>query len=199
MSEMPTETNEHLEHAMHAGHEVAGGNTFIGTVAMSIAVLAVVAATVGSLETLESGGAISAKNEAVLFQNKASDSWAFYQAKSLKKNMYDIAGAAAADGPLKLDYAARSKRYDEESADIQKDAKKLQDESAAKMVEGDTHEHRHHILTAAVTFLHVGIALATISIVTGGKRWPWLVALALGLAGVVGTAYAYLPMAAAAH
>ena len=62
-------------------------------------------------------------------------------------------------------------------------------------VEGDTHEHRHHILTAAVTFLHVGIALATISIVTGGKRWPWLVALALGLAGVVGTAYAYLPIA----
>lgn len=196
MSESPTETNEHLEHAMHAGHEVEGGNKFIGTVAMSIAVLAVVAATVGSLETLESGGAISAKNEAVLFQNKASDSWAFYQAKSLKKNMYEIAGAGIADGPLKEDYAAKSKRYDGESADIQNEAKKLEEESATKLKEGDVHEHRHHVLTFAVTLLHVGIALATISIVTGGKRWPWLVSLALGAGGIAGTAYAYLPIAA---
>ena len=195
MSEMPTETNENLEHAMHAGHEAAGGNQFIGTVAMSIAVLAVVAATVGSLETLESGGAISAKNEAVLFQNKATDSWNFYQAKSLKKNMYDIAAAAASDGAVKEDFLTKAKRYDDESADIQKEAKALEVESTAKLEEGDVHEHRHHILTVAVTLLHVGIALATISIVTGGKRWPWIVSLALGLGGVAGTAYAYLPMA----
>jgi len=84
MSEMPTEDYEHTEHAMHAKHESEGGNKFIGTVAMSIAVLAVVAATVGSLETLEDGDAISAKNEAVLLQNKATDSWNFYQAKSIK-------------------------------------------------------------------------------------------------------------------
>lgn len=196
MSEMPTESYEHTEHAMHAGHEVAGGNTFIGTVAMSIAVLAVVAATVGSLETLESGSAISAKNEAVLFQNKATDSWNFFQAKSLKKNMYDIAAATVADGPMKEDFLAKAKRYDDESADVQKEAKTLDAESTAKLGEGDSHEHRHHILTVAVTLLHVGIALATISIVTGGKRWPWIVSLALGLGGLAGTAYAYLPMAA---
>ena len=196
MSEMPTEDYEHTEHAMHAGHEAAGGNTFIGTVAMSIAVLAVVAATVGSLETLESGSAISAKNEAVLFQNKATDSWNFFQAKSLKKNMYDIAAATAADGLVKEDFLAKAKRYDGESADIQNEAKKLEAESTVKLEEGDRHEHRHHTLTAAVTMLHVGIALATISIVTGGKRWPWIMSLALGLGGVAGTAYAYLPLAA---
>ena len=87
MSESPTEDFEHTEHAMHASHEARGGNTFIGTVAMSIAVLAVVAATVGSLETLESGNAISAKNDAVLLQNKATDSWNFYQAKGVKLNV----------------------------------------------------------------------------------------------------------------
>ena len=191
MSESPTEDFEHTEHAMHASHEAGGGNTFIGTVAMSIAVLAVVAATVGSLETLESGNAISAKNDAVLLQNKATDSWNFYQAKSLKKNMYDIAGANAGDGQVKEDFLAKAKRYESESTDIQNEAKKLENESAAKLVEGDTHEHRHHILTAAVTFLHVGIALATIAIVTGGKRWPWIVSIVLGLGGVVATAVAY--------
>lgn len=191
MSESPTEDFEHTEHAMHASHEAGGGNSFIGTVAMTIAVLAVVAATVGSLETLESGNAISAKNDAVLLQNKATDSWNFYQAKSLKKNMYDIAGANAGDGPVKEDFLAKAKRYDAESTDIQNEAKKLESESAAKLVEGDTHEHRHHVLTAGVTFLHVGIALATIAIVTGGKRWPWIVSILLGLGGVAATALAY--------
>ena len=191
MSEMPTEDYEHTEHAMHAHHATEGGNSFIGTVAMSIAVLAVVAATVGSLETLEDGNAISAKNEAVLFQNKATDSWNFYQAKSLKKNMYDIAAATAADVPVKEEFTAKAKKYDDESVDIQKEAKKLEDESAAKLKEGETHESRHHILTGAVTLLHIAIAMATIAIVTGGKRWPWYASILLGLGGVAGAVFAY--------
>ena len=192
MSEMPTEDFEHTEHAMHAHHESEGGNKFIGTVAMSIAVLAVVAATVGSLETLEDGNAISAKNEAVLFQNKATDSWNFFEAKSLKKNMYEIAAATAADGPVKDDFLAKVKKNEDDSVDIQKEAKKLEAESVAKLVEGDVHEHRHHILTGAVTLLHIGIAMATIAIVTGGKRWPWYASILLGLGGVAATAYAYM-------
>jgi len=195
MAELPTEHFEHAEHAEHASH-AAKSNPFVGTVAMTIAILAVASATVGSLETLESSNAIAAKNEAVLFQNKATDSWNFYQAKSLKKNMYEI--AAAGDSPNKADFEAKAKRYDEESADIQKEAKKQEHESANKLKEGDLHEHRHHILTAAVTFLHIGIALATIAIVTGGKRWPWFASLVLAVGGLVATIWAYLPMAAAA-
>jgi Domain of unknown function (DUF4337) len=191
MSEMPTEDYEHTEHAMHAKHEAEGGNRFISTVAMSIAVLAVVAATVGSLETLEDGDAISAKNEAVLFQNKATDSWNFYEAKSMKKNMYDIAAATASDGPVKDDFLAKAKKNEDDSADIQKEAKKLEGESAAKLAEGETHETRHHILTGAVTLLHIGIAMATIAIVTGGKRWPWYASILLGVGGVVGAVFAY--------
>ena len=192
MSEMPTEDYEHTEHAMHAKHEAEGGNSFIGTVAMTIAVLAVVAATVGSLETLEDGSAISAKNEAVLFQNKATDSWNFYEAKSLKKNMYEIAAAGAADGPVKDGFTANAKRNETDSADIKKEAKKLEAESAAKLVEGEVHETRHHILTGAVTLLHIGIAMATIAIVTGGKRWPWYASILLGLCGVAATGFAYV-------
>ncbi len=59
-----------------------------------IAILAVIAATVGSLETVESGKAISDKNESVLLQNKAADTWGFFQAQSIKKNMYHIASAS---------------------------------------------------------------------------------------------------------
>ena len=187
MSEMPT---EHFEHAEHAKHAAEHGDPLVNAVSMTIALLAVAAATVGSLETLSSGGAISAKNEAVLFQNKATDQWNFFQAKSMKKNMYEIAGAG--DGPKKDDFLKQAKRYEEESAEVQKEAKHLEEEAAHKLHEGEIHEHRHHILTVAVTLLHVSIAVATISIISGGKRWPWYASIGLGTAGVITAASAYL-------
>jgi hypothetical protein len=56
--------------------------------------------------------------------------------------------------------------------------------------ESERRERRHHILTVAVTFPHV--AIATISIIMQGRRWPWRCAIALGLIGSLGAAYAFL-------
>lgn len=187
MDELPT---EHFEHAEHAKHVAEHGSPFLGIVAMSIAVLAVMAATVGSLETLESGAAISAKNEAILFQSKATDSWNFFQAKSIKKNMYEI--AAAGGGPNQDEFTKQAKKNSDDSISIQSQAKQAEDEAAASLGEGARHEQRHHILTVAVTLLHVAIAIATISIITGGKLWPWRTSLALGAAGVIAAGAAYL-------
>lgn len=189
MSDLPTEHFEHAEHAKHAAHEVAHGNDFIGLVTMTIAILAVCAATVGSLETIESGKAISAKNEAVLFQNKASDQWAFFQAKSLKKNMYDI--AAATPGPKQDEFTRQARKNETESADISREAKTFEHEAAEKLEQGNHHEERHHVLTAGVTMLHVAIAIATIAIISG-KRWPWYGSIALGIAGLVAAGAAYV-------
>ncbi len=187
MSESPTEQFEHMEHAEHVAHS---GDNFMSTVAVTIAALAVIAATVGSLETIESGAAGASKNDAVLLQTKASDQWAFFQAKSLKKNLYEI---GAAGNAAKQDaYTAQANRYDKESADIQKDAKELEHKSEEALHEAEHHLHRHHVLTIAVTFLHVAIAVATISIITKGQRWPWYVALALAVVGVFTTASAYV-------
>ncbi|MDR3374371.1 MAG: DUF4337 family protein [Ancalomicrobiaceae bacterium] len=187
MSESPT---EHFEHAEHAKHVALHGDSFTTLVSITIALLAVVAATVGSLETLESGAAISAKNEAVLYQNKATDQWNFFQAKSLKKNMYDI--AASVDGPKKDDFLKTARRNEEEGVEIQKEAKKLEEEATAKLEEGSHHEHLHHRLTIAVTLLHVAIAVATIAIIAGGKRWPWFASILLGVGGTIAAASAYL-------
>jgi hypothetical protein len=59
MSESPV---EHFEHAEHAA---LLGDPFLTRVAVTIAILAVIAATVGSLETLETAAAIGDKNAAV--------------------------------------------------------------------------------------------------------------------------------------
>ena len=86
--EAPTEHFEHAEHAEHAAHE---GTPFLLTVSVTIAILAVIAASVGSLETIETAATLTEQNAASLLQNKTSDQWAFFQAKSIKKNAYDIA------------------------------------------------------------------------------------------------------------
>ncbi len=185
--ESPTEHFEHVEHAEHVAQE---GNRFLSLVAITIAVLAVVAATVGSLESVETAATIASKNESVLYQNKATDQWSFFQAKSIKKNLYEIASIT---NPDKVDaFAAGVKKNDDESREIQKKARELEKKVDENAEQSERHEQRHHVLTVAVTMLHISIAIATVSIITRGQRWPWYGALALGVAGVVTTVSAYL-------
>src|SRR6201992_1179396 len=85
------EEHEHAEHAEPAAH---ARDPFISKVSITVAVLAVLAATAGSLETVEGGRAITESSEAVLAQDKATDAWNEYQADSLKRHMYEIASVA---------------------------------------------------------------------------------------------------------
>ena len=187
MSESPA---EHFERAEHAGHAAESGDSFLVTVSVTIAILAVVAATLGSLETVESGFAISDKNESVLIQNRASDQWAFFQSQNIRKNMYLIAAATTPDKAA--DFTQKSKEYESEGAETRKEAERLEHERDAKMEDSLHHEHRHHVVTIGVTLVHVSIAIATVAIIMRGRRWPWYAAIALGLLGSSVAGYAYL-------
>ncbi len=187
MTESPV---EHFEHAEHAGHASLLGDPFLTQVSITIAILAVIAATVGSLETLETADAIGDKNAAVLLQNKATDTWNFYQAKSIKKNLYAI--AAANPGPAAGDFKKQVERYGVDEQELFAKGQALERHAEEKLRDSERHENRHHILTVAVTLLHVAIAIATISIIVRGQRWPWYAALALGAIGTMGAAYAYI-------
>jgi hypothetical protein len=183
-------TTEHFEHAEHAEHAAHSGDPFLAIVAITIAILAVVAAGVGSLETIETAAMIGAKNDAVLLQDKATDTWAFYQAKSIKKNMYQI--AAAAGGASADDFKQQAKRNGDDEQQLQSQGNALETQRDAKLEESERHERRHARLTVAVTLLQISIAIATIAIVRRGARWPWYVALALGITGAIGAATAYI-------
>ena len=188
MDESPTEHMEHAEHAEHAAHS---GDPVLVKVSVTIALLAVIAATVGSFETIESGRAITDKNESVLKQNQASDSWSFFQAQSIKKNMYDLAAADQADAARRADLSAKARQYETDGADVKARAEAFEKERDDKLAESTLHEQRHHVLTAAVTMIHVSIAVATIAIIMRGRRWPWYGAMALGAVGAVMAGFAY--------
>ena len=178
------EAHERVEHARE-GHD----NPLINQVTLTIAILAVAAAVVASLETTEADKAIIAKNDAVLAQNRASDAWSFYQAKSFKKNLYEL--AAQQGGPKAADNAKVAARNAADQLGIQNRAKALEAERENANHRAERFEIRHGWLTIASTLLHMAIAIATLSIILG-RRWPWLTSIALTIAGGVLTALAYV-------
>jgi hypothetical protein len=180
------EAHEHAEHAEHAAHE---RDPFINRVSITIAILAVLAAGVGSLETVEAGGAITAASEAVLNQDKATDVWGEYQADSLKKHLYGI--AADAGGAKAAQYAGTAKEQGVKQAELKKQAQEDEGERDKLLATSRTHEHRHHWLTAAATLLEIGIAICTVAIITR-RRHFWLGSIGLGLLGLVLFGAAYL-------
>jgi hypothetical protein len=176
------DAHEHAEHAEHAAH---ARDPFISRVSITVALLAVLAATAGSLETVEGGRAITESSEAVLAQDKATDAWNEYQADSLKRHMYDI---AAENGLAHYSKDSTTERGTQDKARAK--AEEAEKDRDAKTMESARHETRHHWLTGAATLIEIGIALSTVAIITRRQAF-WLGAMGLGATGVALFAIAY--------
>jgi hypothetical protein len=172
------DVHEQHERASEAHHHKDG---FVSRVSILVAVLAVVTAATSSLENTETAGAITDSSRAVLAQDKATDQWNFYEAKSLKKNMLDI--AASAGGPKAEDYAKKSAHEAADEGAAQDKAKVFEKQRDEALESSEKHEHRHHRLAIAATLLEIGIAISTVAIITR-KHWPWAMSAILGVAGL---------------
>jgi len=180
------EAHEHTEHAEHAAH---ARDPFIAKVSITVAVLAVMAAAAGSLETVEGGRAITESSEAVLAQDKATDSWNEYQADSLKRHMYEI--ALAGGGSKAEEYRGEIEKDREGQTKARAKAEDAEKDRDLRLRESAKHEQRHHWLTGAATLIEIGIALSTVAIITS-RRTFWFSAMGLGAVGASLFAFAYL-------
>jgi hypothetical protein len=158
---------EHLQEQVHHKAEHSG-ETWISWVALSTAILAVLAAIAGLL----SGQHV---NEAVMNQIEASDQWNYYQAKSIKASVLD-AKMSLTGAPNESDQAKRD-RYEKEQEEIKSDAEHK--EAAAK-----SNFHKHEVFAHGVTMFQIAIAIAAISALTR-KRSFWFVSLVFGAVGCV--------------
>ena len=188
MSESPTEHFEHAEHAEHVAHSQ---DPFLARVSITIAILAVLSAAVGSLETIETADTIRDKTTAAIRQNQATDQWGAFSKQSIKKSLYDLAGDAATGAKADA-YKAKAKQYEAESRDFQAKAQELEKTVREENEGSEHHERRHQILTISATLLHIAIAIATIAIVMRGRRWPYHTAIILGVLGTIGAAFAFV-------
>jgi hypothetical protein len=158
---------EHLQEEIHH-HAEHGGTPWISWVALSTAVLAVLAAIAGLL----SG---SHANEAMMNQIEASDQWGYYQAKSIKGSVLEAKMSLAATATEKD--KEKAAQYQEEQTEIKREAEDKQTEAKANF-------HKHEVFARSVTMFQIAIAIAAISALTRKRRF-WFVSLAFGLAGAV--------------
>jgi hypothetical protein len=163
-AEVPLE-NLHEEIHHRAEH---GGEAWISWVALSTAILAVLAAIAGLLSGMHA-------NEAMMSQIEAADKWAYYQAKGIKAAVLD-AKTSLTSAPNEED-RAKAERYQEEQSEIQKEANE-------KQAEAKSNFHQHETLARGVTMFQIAIAIAAISALTKKRRF-WLVSLLFGIAGCV--------------
>src|SRR5713101_199513 len=112
---------EHLHEEIHHNAE-HGGPPWISWVALSTAILAVLAAIAGLL----SG---SHANEAMMSQIDAADQWGFYQAKSIKAAVLE-AKSSLSSTPTAAD-KQKAAKYQEEEATIKSEAERSQAEAKA--------------------------------------------------------------------
>ena len=181
MSDMPN-PHEEVETAEHAAHAHAEGGLNAAIVPLSIAVMAVIAAVFGSLETTAASNAVLARSSAAVRQGEASDLWGFFQARSIKKNMYELAALQSAGDTAAL--KAKAEQYAKEEGDLQTQARAKEAEVKAQEALSETAMERHHQLTLSTNVVHLAIALASISIVMR-RRWLWMGSLAVVAVGVV--------------
>lgn len=156
------ELQENSEHAH---------NAFDKKVAASMAVIAAGLAVVSVL------GHFSTTEE-ILAQQKASDQWAYYQAKSIRRYesgfVADILSAVKSPDAAQK-YKGNVAKYDNESKEISEKATEFERERDLR--------HRQALrLDVGEVFLEIAIVLASL-VILAKRAFLWWGALASGLAG----------------
>ena len=114
------------DHAVeHAAH---GGDSFSNNIAVMTAILATVGALFGYLGGATQNDAALFKNNAAIDKTEAANAWNYYQAKSNKQNLAEMAMTLPGVDPAK--YKAEVARYEGEKEDIKKKAEKFEASSA---------------------------------------------------------------------
>jgi hypothetical protein len=179
----------------HAGHGSSGSG-----LAQRVALMTALLAFCGAISSWQGSSTLSEamllKNESILLKNhsvlkktEASNQWNFYQAKSSKQNLAELAVALVPPGRQEF-YQKEVERYKQEKEVVRKDAEAL--EAEVKKYDAQSEEanrksgekiHPHHRWELAMTMFQIAIALASITILTR-KRWLFNTALATGFAGI---------------
>jgi Domain of unknown function (DUF4337) len=172
-----------LEHAAQGGHG-SGHESGHKSHAGGIAVVTAIIATVGALFAYQ-GGATQAnaglyKNDAAIKKTEASNQWNYYQSKSSKQNLSELAVELAPES-RKAFYTEEIKRYKIEKEEIKKQAEKLELEAKDWDKKSEEQIHQHHRWAQATTALQIAIALAAIALLT---KFRWLEYGMYGVAGL---------------
>ena len=170
MSEELQELHEHAEHARE--------HPDLASVTLTMAVLAVLVATVSLLGH-------RTHTEEIILQNKVTDQWSYYQAKNIRLHtdelFADLAGVVTskdAEAATKLQEKVRTEadRYKDEKKELETKAHELEQEFAV------THRKADRFDLSEV-FMEIALVITSITLLSG-RRLFWHLGLLLAAAGV---------------
>ncbi len=155
---------------------------------LSIVFIAVLAAVATQWAGKYSSRVLVSLNDATFNQAKASDQWSYYQSKSIKQNLYEVAreqpvknGDApdASRGNVAEAFSGKIAKYEQDKKQIQSEAEKLErarDEAREKARVASEHGSG---MGLAVSIFQISIALGSVCLVV--KRKPlWYLSLIFG-------------------
>src|SRR2546427_8498014 len=179
-----SELKEKLEQSMEGAAEHRA--RWIVYLSFSTALIAVLAAIAALESGTYSNEALLEKNEALLAQTKASDQWAYYQAKSVKGTIYasQAAAAQASNSELAARAQKEAERYAKEEEEISKAAKELEKEVKEDSERSTESMEHHHRFAYAVTMFQISIALAAVAALSRQKS-VWFAGLVVAVMGFV--------------
>ncbi|EJF71023.1 MULTISPECIES: DUF4337 domain-containing protein [unclassified Pseudomonas] len=175
--EVPSPHEKHVEHATEHAHR--SGDNF----ASRIAVMTAIMATVGAMLSYQAGSTESEaamdKNNAAIFKTEAANQWNYYQAKSSRQNLAEL--ATHIPGVDAKHYTDEIERYKTQKEDVRKQAEKLEATSKEWDEKSEQALHQHHRWAQAMTAIQIAISLAAITLLT---RKEWLKRMAYTAGGV---------------
>ena len=152
---MPEEPHELAEHAEHGSHDAA-----LARVTITMAILAVLVAAASLMGH-------RATTEQLLAQTKATDQWAYYQAKDIRRRSYElfldeIGVFTVQNSPqveaVKAKYEKEIDRYKDQQAEAQTEAKKTEDEVAMLQRRVDRFDLAEVLLEAALVICSITLS-----------------------------------------
>jgi hypothetical protein len=165
----PQELFEQTEH----DHEKSEHEGVPQKTHMRAAITAANLAVLAALGSLLSG---HAANQAILLQSRASDQWAYYQAKSTKGHLYEVSKLLInslvdvegkrrpAEGKDSATLQEINSRFDTKAQGYDTDKKQIE-EKARHLEEESAHEFlQHQFYSFAIACFQIGIVLASVSI-----------------------------------
>jgi len=173
-------------HEMHEQAEEGRRNPSLRPVSLSMAVLAVLVATVTLLGH-------RSHIEQVIAQAKASDQWAYYQAKGVRRHNYEafaeLLSALTSKDQAKEDQARekfvqQAERYRDEQKEIEMEARKLE----AEVIYAGRRANRFNI---GEVFLEIALVVTSITLLTTNRGY-WVMGIMFGALGVIVAASAFL-------
>lgn len=197
--EVPLEqSQEHIEKAHEESHgeghgaEERGHSGWTRFIAVTTAILAVVAA-IGALKSgLLVNEALLAKNDEISHRTQASDQWNYYQAEGLKALIYKTSAQALPPGsPIASENGKQAAHYKDKQDELQRGAKELEKQAEDNKRESAQIMERHHIFALSVSLCQIAIALSAIAALTRSRR-VWFFGLAAGLGGIAALAGGFL-------